>query len=1038
MIAMSTERKFGFRGWVGIIAVPCLLMVSVSATAQQKPATPPPCTPKQIAANDPTCTQDEGLQEVVVTGSRIARPDLDRLEPTTTIDAKTFDQRGYLDVGQALSELPAFGVQPSSAANTQNGFGIAQSFVDLYSLGSQRTLVLVDGRRFVSESTASLSNNGSNSLDGGPGQQVDLNVIPTKLIDHVETIAVGGAPIYGADAISGTVNIILKHDYQGIDVDGQVGASDVPDAWTYRARILAGTNFADGRGNITTVAEFTKTDGLTGTDRSDYSQDLQFEAPLTPGKYTNVLIAGGAVASVNYGGIPLVTDAFFAPAYGYNPASVGVTNAAGQVLAWAKSSTLTPYNLGTQTGNPIFWQGGDGLRLSQTSNLLSPTERINVDTLGNFDVTDHWKTFWEGWFSETHATNLLSQPAYNSALFGSGGTANGNFLVSINNPFLSPTDRTLIQNALNAYGATAAGQADSTYSPNSFYVARGNIDLQSGEATGTQTMARGVIGSKGDFDIVDHKFNWDAALTYGESSNTQVTPSYVFQNVLNALNSTLNAQGQIVCAGTPTTVPVPTVSSTCAPLNIFGEGSPSLAARQYITALATATSYDTQRDFTANLSGDVLKLPAGEWKASIGFENRRESGDFSPDLFYTGDYGQSTQTAVEGSYRTNELYGETLVPIFSPAQDILGLHRVEFEGAVRRVDNSIAGNATTWTVGARWAPTQDIQFRGNKTESIRAPSITELFLPSATSFQFANDPCDHDYVGQGSDPAVRAKNCAAAGINTSNFVSNVVNATAIGTSSGNTSLTSETAYSKTYGFVLTPRWVPKLNITFDYVDIKLTNAIETLTLQDILDACYDSTDYPNNPQCKSFTRNSAGQITDFHAGYVNAGLLEFTGYTAALDYTFELPRALGTLETRANWLDTARLEQIVGTASPVSLAGNIGTSKSKGTINLNYDYQGFSWDWQGVFIGPALFNNQNSETQQNILGVGAWWVINTTVGYQFTPAFKMQIIVDNLFDKQPPYPALAGTGGNFVLATSQYFSGVLGRSLLLSADYKFR
>lgn len=733
-----------------------------------------------------------------------------------------------------------------------------------------------------------------------------------------------------------------------------------------------------------------------------------------------------------------MSDTFFAPAFGLNPAQVGVTNAAGQVLAWGKgSSLLQPYNLGTQTGNPIFWQGGDGLRLSQESNLLSPTERVNVDTLGNFSINDNLKVFTEGWFSETHATNLLAQPAYNTALFGAGGTANGNFILNVNNPFLSSGDRTLIQNALSAYGATAAGKSDPSFNPNQFYVSRANVDLQSGQATGTQTVARGVLGMKGDFSIGDRNYNWEVAGNYGESSNTQVTPSYVFQNLTNALNATTNASGQTVCAGNPVNAPVPTVSSTCAPLNIFGQGSASLASKQYITALAAATSYDTQRDLTANLAGDVVRLPGGEWKASVGFENRRESGDFSPDLFYTGGYGQSTQTAVEGSYRTNEFYGETLVPIFGPLQGIPGLQRVEFEGAARRVDNSIAGAATTWTAGLRWSPTQDIQFRGNKTQSIRAPSITELFLPSATSFQFANDPCDKNFVSQGSAPATRAKNCAAAGINTSNFVSDVVNATALGTSAGNASLTSETAYSKTYGFVLTPRWVPKLNVTFDYIDIRLTNAIETLTLQDLLDACYDSSDYPNNQECKSFTRNSAGQITSFHAGYVNAGLLEFTGIQAAIDYTFELPRALGSLETRVHYLDTQRLEQVIGTASPVSLAGNIGTSKAKGSVDILYSNRGFLWDWQGIFVGPALFNNQNSSTQQNILGVGAWWLINTTVGYQVSKSFKVQLIVDNVFDKQPPYPALAGTGGNFVFATSQYFSGIIGRTFLLSGDVKF-
>src|SRR3984893_83110 len=271
---MTTTGLPENRAWRRRIALPCLLTLGMSSHAQ--------VTPK-AAVDDAT------LQEVVVTGSRIARPEFDNLEPTTTVDSKTFDQRGYLDVGQALNELPAFGVAPSSAANTQAGFGVAQSFVDLYGLGSQRTLTLVNGRRFVSSSTASLNNANSNSIVGGNGTQVDLNVIPTKLIDHVEVITVGGAPIYGADAISGAVNIILKKDYQGLDVDAQVGASGQGDAWNYRTRVLGGQNLFDGRANITAVGEFTKTDGLVGTARPVYAADLGFLAPATPGKYTSVL-----------------------------------------------------------------------------------------------------------------------------------------------------------------------------------------------------------------------------------------------------------------------------------------------------------------------------------------------------------------------------------------------------------------------------------------------------------------------------------------------------------------------------------------------------------------------------------------------------------------------------------------------------------------------------------------------------------------------------------------------------------------------------
>src|SRR5690348_11849258 len=234
---MPVNRAFRLRTRALVANLP-LLIAAVGAYAQEAPRD--------------TAKQEE-LKEVVITGSRIARPELDRLEPTVVVGSESFDQRGYTDVGQALAELPGFGIQSSSAVNTQGTFGIAQSFVDLYSLGSQRTLVLVNGRRFVGSNTASLFAGAS-----PPGQQVDLNVIPTKLIDRVETISVGGAPIYGADAIAGTVNIIMKKNYEGLDLDGEAGVSNAKDAWNYRARALGGVNFADGRGNVTAVAEFSK------------------------------------------------------------------------------------------------------------------------------------------------------------------------------------------------------------------------------------------------------------------------------------------------------------------------------------------------------------------------------------------------------------------------------------------------------------------------------------------------------------------------------------------------------------------------------------------------------------------------------------------------------------------------------------------------------------------------------------------------------------------------------------------------------------
>ena len=339
-----------------------------------------------------------------------------------------------------------------------------------------------------------------------------------------------------------------------------------------------------------------------------------------------MLTPANSVPAVNFGGIPLVDDIFLSPGAGLDGGLVGVTNPSGQTLAWGNTPYLQPYDTGAVTGNPIFNKGGDGLRLSSVSNLLSPTERINFDTLLNFDVTDHIKAFGEGWFSETHSTNLLSQPAYNTNLFGAAGTVNGNFFVNINNPYLSANDRTLIENALVAYGAAAPFATpgrpkylDPNWSINNFYVSRATIDLQSGRSTFTQVLARGVGGLQGDFSFWNRNFTWDVSVNYGTVDSNSVAPSYVFQNLQNALNAVVNPKtGQIDCAGTPVNAPTTTLSPICSPLNIFGNGSPSLAAPwssrwRRPRTVASARSISSRRRSSRGASRARRSGPAERW-----------------------------------------------------------------------------------------------------------------------------------------------------------------------------------------------------------------------------------------------------------------------------------------------------------------------------------------------------------------------------------------------------------------------------------------
>ncbi|RST30842.1 hypothetical protein HMF7854_08315 [Sphingomonas ginkgonis] len=342
------------------------------------------CSTTTTAAAAQKCVETKGTNaqpvnggsddsSVVVTGSRIRKPNFDTLEATNVVTSAAIEQRGFQTVADALNEQPSFGVPGSSpVGNAQGGaFGSGQNFVNFLGLGSQRTLVLVNGRRFVSSNTASIF---------GPtatGLQVDLNSINTKLVERVETIAIGGAPIYGSDAIAGTVNIILKRDYNGFDIDAQNGISQKGDANEYRIRALAGHNFLDGRANITVAAEYNKANGLLSSDRALSRQNNFYASCPTGSTNTQCLYPDLRYPALGASGIPSVSSF----AYVVNPAQAavlggffglpqlqpGVLDANGNVLQFTPNGSLGAIDFGTIAPTPTFTPGGPAPRRSCTA-----------------------------------------------------------------------------------------------------------------------------------------------------------------------------------------------------------------------------------------------------------------------------------------------------------------------------------------------------------------------------------------------------------------------------------------------------------------------------------------------------------------------------------------------------------------------------------------------------------------------------------------------------------------------------------------------
>lgn len=949
------------------------------------------------------------------------------------MDSRQIENRGYTNIGDALQEVPSFGVPAGNRVGGQAGsFGSGQTFVDFFGLGSQRTLTVVNGRRFVSSNSASIFG------PTGAGSQVDYNIIPTIIIDRVETIAVGGAPIYGSDAIAGTVNMITRRDFEGLRLDSQYGISERGDASEFRIRGMAGLNFAGGRGNITIAGEYNEEGGLTNFERLDKRLNSSFTSPLGDSPFDNIYIEDRRIPALNEFGVPLVNDSIGIPLspgqaddFGVQP---GVTDVQGRPVAFDRNGNLVPIEFGERTGNTINFNGGNGFLLP--ANLLTPVRRYLATALAQYEVTDNIRAFAEGWYANSRGQQLRDQPVYNTGLFDVAGAPDGNLILSVDNPFLSPAARQTIINSLATNPATDAD-------PGTFYLGRANTDLVSGAGTSTVELYRIVGGIDGNYNVLGRDLRFELVGNYGRSTTEGSERVLVQQNFANAINAVRDASGNIVCAPGAVNAAIPTLSSTCAPINPFGQQI-SQAARDYVTAIADPRQVNEQWVITASTSGSLFELPGGDVGFAIGYEHRYESADFDPGAFYFGEVDPADPTGartqfgrsvpidpVSGSFNTDEVFGELTVPIIGRDMDVPLISSLELHGAARYIDNSLAGGDWTYTGDVRYAPIEGLTFRGNYTRSVRAPAITELFNPRSQIFTTANDPCDARFINVGPDPATRQANCAAAGI-PAGFESSIVDFTSRGSLSGNTDLQNEKADAYTVGVIFQPRFLPGFNLTVDWVDIQIEGAIETLDATQVLEGCFDSASYPSDI-CGNITRDAAGQVTFIETGFANAARLDFQGLVAQVDYRIETP-FLGdassiTLGGQYQYLDT--LVTRVGEGDRSTLSNSIGYSPHKGTLNASYANEGFSWLVQWLYYGETLIDPDAPSTTYEFPKVPSVSFFNSTLAHRINDQFSVRLVVNNVLNEEPPFPVPAAGG------TRTYFPAFLGRNFRFGASVNF-
>ncbi len=969
---------------------------------------------------------------IVVTGSRIARPEIEGSAPlVASISERDLARRSFTNVADALNEVPGFGV-PVSSAGGQSQFSVGQNFVNLFGLGTQRTLALVNGRRFVSSNTA------SNFGGADPGLQVDLNVIPVSLIGRIDVLTVKGATTYGADAIAGTVNLILREDFDGLEVTGQYGVSGRGDMGNYFGSVTYGSNFADDRGNFAINVEYERQNSLLPEQRQRTRDAFFLTSSREPGSpYLVGLYDNYRVAAFTNGGVPGRVDFFAGPP---TPLYNGFRDAAGNIVRFGTSGDLVPYDLGIVDGVGITASGGDGYNSRRFPQILSDLRRFTTFVTSHYNIASNVTAFVEANYASIEATDVVPLGIFQTDLNGGKDAAIGALL---SNPFLTAQARqTLLlpENLADAGGNQILNfdtDGDGVNDDTRFVLQRSSIDLTGDSPTqSSMDLFRIVGGLRGDFELGDRPFNWNLSYSWGRSRATSYNTQIIQQNFINALDVVLDGNGNPACR--ITVDPTSTLNVTrlgaavpggnCVPLNLFGEGQPSQAAIDYVTARVVAESENTQGIINANVGGELFSLSGNPVAFNVGFERRTEEQNFTPDGFLAQGLGRAIPyPPITGRYRTNELFGEVLVPIVQPANSSF-IHLFELDGSIRYIDNSLAGSATVWSVGGRLAPIAGLLFRGSYTSSVRSPAVTELFLPPSRAFVRANDPCDAAFITSGTAPNIRAANCAAEGI-PAGFNSFLDEAGLFINDSGNPNLRNERSRSWTAGIIVEPRLAPRLVLTADWVNIRISNAIIRASLDDVLSACYDTTDYPSAPACGQFSRDGSGQITSATAGYVNAASFRFAGLQASLRYAMDVGPGRADVQLRYFYIDRFErdLNGLIDTFD-----GEVGASKHELLATMGYELGRTGAALTGRFISGANLDNEAAPNLFQFPRVGSYFETSLSIWHGLTDRVQVRATVDNLFDADIPFPDFYSGA-----ASNTYISGLLGRRFKIGATFRF-
>ncbi len=939
------------------LCLPAILLGSAGAHAQAVEVGP------AVAATAATDDAAEAGDDIIVTGSRIRQSPLEQRSPVVTLDSAAIAQTGLTSVADILQRLPsAAGGLNTKANNSGNignpqdggGVGAGSAEIDLRYLLAKRTLVLVDGLRYVNGASAS----------GIPGT-VDLNSIPNSSIERIEVLQSGQSPLYGSDAIAGVVNIITKSSQQGLRASGQFGTFRAGDGHSYNGDISYGV-----KGPSTSMvigASYVKEGSVRTADRAG----SQFPNP----DQTSCTDPRGGCSGAALGG-----RIVFNPGNALRPQGGTIT---------VRQNGLTTRGVYDPTlvgGDFRAFTTADRFNFAPFNYFLTPSERYGA--FGSFrqelgsDINLRVKAVYNRRNSENQAAFL----PLNVGPDAGTGTLTDRISIDATNPF-------------NPFGVTLS--AGGPGQPPANYALIGRRLVEAGQRTYNQKVDTMTVSATldGKFQIGDKRFYWDVNAVQGFNDAKQV------------FTGNINTQRLAQALG-----PISQCTGACVPFNIFGgAGSITPEMLAYVGFVERARSSQELRDYTANVTGELFDLPGGPVGVAVGYEHRYQKGSFTPDALIQAGFGADIPAqAASGKFNSDEVYGEVRIPLL---KDVPFFSSLEASGAVRHVNYSTSGSNTTFTATGLWKPVPDLLLRGSFAEGFRAPSIGELFGAQSRSDIGVPDPCSNIAGSRYQASATVRANCTADGVPADGSYQEPTGQLGV-TTGGNRALSPETSKTWLFGGVISPAFMrnsgiaSQFAIEANYYDIKVSGAIASTNPQVTLSRCAETGDALS---CSNVLRSSSGRISSIVGLLQNIGQIRTRGIDLTLNYRSPQTGA-GIFGLSLNGNHLMKYTETTPTATGFSAISYSGTTrgspdqsypKFKGTGVVSWSIADFEASFTGRYINHVT-ENTGARLDNTFYG---------DVQLIFAPGFldkkfDFTVGVRNVFDQDPP-ACTSCTGPNY-------------------------